>query len=104
MNPRILGPLRITFLLFLLFVFFSCPSSSQGIFQGFSGNFDLNYSFFSSKTKLASGETIKTETNTYNPRFTLNLNTNIFPNLKLDAGALFEGTLTKTGIEGTNNE
>jgi hypothetical protein len=104
MNPRILGPLRITFLLFLLFVFFPGSSSSQGIFQGFSGNFDLNYSFFSSKTKLASGETIKTETNTYNPRFTLNLNTNIFPNLKLDAGALFEGTLTKTRIEGTNNE
>ena len=68
---------------------------AQGIFQGISGSFDMNYSFFSSKTKEASGVTTKTETSTYNPRFTLYVNTTIFPNLRLDAGGIFEGNLTK---------
>ena len=77
---------------------------AQGIIQGFSGNVEFNYSLFSSKTKLSTGETVKTESTTYNPRVTLNLNTNIFPNLKLDAGALFEGYLTKTKIEDTSSK
>src|SRR4030067_276399 len=79
-------------------------SVAQGLIQGFSGNLDLNYSVFSSKTKPASGETTKTDTKNYSSRFTLNLNTNIFPNLKLDAGALFEGNLTKSKIDDFRSE
>ena len=88
----------------MLHLFFPGTVLSQGFIQGFSGNLEFNYSFLSSKTKLESGETTKTETITYNPRFTLNLNTNIFPNIKLDAGAIFEGDLTKTKIEDTRSE
>ena len=77
---------------------------AQGLIQGVSGNLEFNYSFYSSKTKLESGETTKTEAVIYNPRFTLNLNTIIFPTLKLDAGGIFEGDLTKTKIEDTRSE
>jgi hypothetical protein len=88
----------------MLLLFFPCPVLSQGLIQGFSGNLEFNYTFYSSKTKLESGETTKTEAVTYNPRITLNVNTNIFPNIKLDAGAIFEGDLTKTKIEDTRSE
>ena len=77
---------------------------TQGLIQGFSGNVEFNYNLFSSKTKLSTGETVKTESTTYNPRISLNVNTKIFPNLKLDAGALFEGNSTRSKLEDTRSE
>ena len=77
--------------------------SAQGLLQGINGLLDLNYSFFSSKTTDASGVTTKTETNTYNPRFSLSINTTILPKLRLDAGAVFEKNISilKTDFEDT---
>jgi hypothetical protein len=88
---------------FLILIFFPCTVSAQGLLQGISGLLDLNYSFFSSKTTDASGVTTKTETNTYNPRFTLSINTTILPKLRLDAGAVFEKNISilKTDFEDT---
>jgi hypothetical protein len=100
MNPKTLGP----FFLLPILVLLSAVASAQGLIQGFSGNLEFNYTILSTKTKLESGETIKTEAITYNPRFTLDLHTNIFPNVRLDAGAIFEGDLTKTKIESTHSD
>ena len=67
---------------------------AQGIFQGFSALLEFNYSFFSSKTTDASGVTTKFNTNTYNPRLTLSVNTDIFPKLNLNAGGVFEKNIS----------
>ena len=77
-------------IIILLFASLPDRGSAQGLLQGISGSLDLNYSLFSSKTTDASGVTTKTETNAYNPRFTLSINTNIFPNIRLNAGGVFE--------------
>jgi hypothetical protein len=69
-------------------------AEAQGIFQGFSALLEFNYSFVSSKTTDASGTTTKFNTNTYNPRLTLSVNTDIFPKLNLNAGGVFEKNIS----------
>ena len=70
---------------------------AQGVFQGTSGLLEFNYNFFSSKTTDQTGVTTKTEAINYNPRFTLDIDTKIFPNLRLHAGGI--GELIKTDVE-----
>ena len=74
----------------LILFLFPRVTLAQGVFQGFSGLLEFNYSFLSSKTTDASGVTTKFNTNTYNPRLTLAVNTDIFPKLNLNAGGVFE--------------
>ena len=74
-------------------------SRAQGLLQGVSGILEFNYSFLTSKTKDATGVTTKTEISNYNPRFTLNIDTKIFPNLRLHAGGIAE--LIKTDFVST---
>lgn len=83
----------------VLFLFFPVVSEAQGIFDSISGYFDINFFSSSSKSTDASGFTIKTDTIGYNPRFSLAINTQIFPNLNVSAG----GTVEKTISEGTLN-
>ncbi len=71
--------------------------NAQGLIQGISGLLEFNYSFFTSETKDATGVTTKTKTGSYNPRFTLNIDTRIFPNLRLHAGGIAE--LIKTDFD-----
>ena len=77
---------------------------AQGIFQGFSGLLEFNYSFLSSKTTDASGATTKFNTNTYNPRLTLSVNTDIFPKLNLNAGGVFEKNISIFSSEQENTK
>jgi len=70
----------------LILVSFPCVAAADSI----RGTLDLNYSFFSSKTEDASGVTTKTDTNQFNPRFALNIEKTLFPNLRLNAGGIFE--------------
>jgi len=95
LNPRTPESFRVA-LLVLLFVVLIWPrvASAQGLLQGVSGLLELNYSFFSTKTTDATGTTTTTTTNNFNPRVTLTVNTNIFPNLKLDAGIIVEKNIS----------
>jgi hypothetical protein len=68
---------------------------AQGLIEGVSGSWESNYSFLSSKTTDASGNTVKTNTQSANSRFQLDINTKIFPNLRLRAGGIAEGTWAK---------
>ena len=83
----------------LIFVLLPNQVNAQGIFRGFSGLLEFDYSFFSSKTTDASGATTKFSTNTYNPRLTLSLNTDIFPKLNLNAGAVLEKNISVVSSE-----
>ena len=75
---------------------------AQGLIQGISGALEFDYSFFSTKTKDATGVTTKTVANNYNPRFTLNIDTKIFPNLRLHAGGIVEANITDSKTGGTD--
>jgi hypothetical protein len=103
LNPRTLKPFRLALLLFL-FVSALSPriANAQGLLQGVRATLDLNYNFFSTKTKDATGVTTKTETNNFNPRFTLAVNTNIFPHLKLDAGVIVEKNISWFKTDGSS--
>ena len=76
----------------LILFFFTGVALAQGLIQGVSGSLESTYSFFNSKTTDASGNTVKTSTQTVNSRFQLDINTKIFPNLRLRAGGIAEGT------------
>jgi hypothetical protein len=95
MNPRTVESFRVAFFVLLLVVLiWPCAANAQGIFQGVSGLLEFDYSFLTTKTKDATGVTTKTETSNYNPRFTLNIDTKIYPNLRLHAGGIVEGNIT----------
>ncbi len=68
-------------------------SWGDGIFEGITGSVESSYSFVTTKTTDASGNTTKTKTNNYFERFTLNVNYNLFPKLNLNAGGTFEDTI-----------
>ncbi len=88
---------RLALCALLISISFPPMAMAQGLIQGISGLMEFNYSFFTSKTKDAGGVTTKTETGTYNPRLTLNIDTKIFPNLRLHAGGIAE--MIKTDFE-----
>ena len=73
----------------------------QGLINGVSGYLEFDYSFLSTKTKDATGAVTKTVTNTYDPRFSLNIDTLIFPNLRLNAGGYFEDDISNSKSNGT---
>ena len=88
----------------LLLLLLPCAANAQGVFQGFSGLLEFNYSFLSSKTTDASGVTTKFNSNTYNPRLTLSVNTDIFPKLNLNAGGVFEKNISIFSSEQENTK
>jgi hypothetical protein len=75
----------------LIFLLVPAVVGAQGLLQGISGSLEFNYSYLTSKITDATGNTVKTTTQTYNPRFQLDINTTIFPNLRLRAGGIAEG-------------
>ena len=75
-----------------MLLLFTSMANAQGLIQGISGSLESNYTFLSSKTTDASGNTIKTDTQFAGSRFQLDIDTKIFPNLRLRTGGIAEGT------------
>ena len=94
------------FALCALLIFFYLPGVvfAQGLLQGISGSLEFNYSFLSTKTTDASGNTTKTDVHGYNPIFRLDINTNIWPNLKLRAGGTVEGIIADINTNGVKSK
>lgn len=88
----------------LILLFLPGGANAQGVFQGISGILEYDYSFFSSKLTDAAGVTTKTESSTYNPRITLNIDTKIFPNLRLHAGGIAELIKSDLKTDGTDTK
>ena len=106
---RMLYALRVYKLLYalcpmLVLLFLPHETNAQGLLQGVSGLLELNYSFLSTKTTDSTGNTTKTTTNNFNPRVTLTVNTNIFPNLKLDAGIVVEKNISWLKTDGMSTK
>jgi hypothetical protein len=75
----------------MLLLLLPCVANAQGLIEGVSGSWESTYSLFNSKVTDALGNSIKTSTQSFIERFQLDINTNIFPNLKLRAGGIAEG-------------
>jgi hypothetical protein len=80
--------------IFLILVLLPSSALAQGLIEGVSGSWESNYSFLSSKTTDALGNTLKTNTHSAISRFQLDINTKIYPNLTLRAGGIAEGIWT----------
>ncbi len=88
----------------LVLLLWAGVANAQGLLSGITGYLESDYSFNSTKTTDSSGNTTKTESNTFNNRFTLNINTSIFPNLRLSAGALFEKDISLSKTDEMNTK
>jgi hypothetical protein len=88
----------------MLFLLFPVVSEAQGILQSVNGFFDLTFTTSSSKSTDSSGNTVKTDSIGYNPRFSLAINTQIFPNINLSAGGRVEEIVTRTSIDGVSTK
>ncbi len=75
-------------------------AEAQGLLQGVSGYLDFNFNTSSTKSTDSSGNTVKTDSMIYTPRFRLNVDTQIFPTLRLTAGGLIEGTVSESTTDG----
>lgn len=90
MNPRILRPFSLSLLLAFILAFLPGGVWADGV----NGSLDFLYSNVSSKTTDASGNAVKTETNSFNQRYSLLVDKTIYPNLSFTAGGLFEQDLS----------
>ena len=92
-------PLRFALCALLVYIFLPDVADAQGLFQGISGSLEYNYSFFDTQTSDVFGNKTETKSNNHNPRFTLNIDTKIYPNLTLHAGGVAEANISdvKTG-------
>ena len=84
----------------VLVLLYPAVSEAQGLFDSVSGFFDFTFYTSSIKSTDSSGNTVKTTQTGYHPRFSLAINTQIFPNLNLSAG----GTVETTIFKGTTND
>jgi hypothetical protein len=105
MNHRDFTLFRLVFLLSLFSLFF-LPGQvfGQGLLQGISGSVEFNYSFLSTKTTDASGNTVKTDVHGYNPKLILDVNTQIWPNLRFRTGGTFEGIIADINTNGVKTK
>jgi hypothetical protein len=78
------------------------PATSQGLVQGVSGYLEFDYSYLTTKTTDPFGNTTKTITQGYTPRFHLDINTMIFPNLRLRTGGVAEGIKADAKTDGVD--
>ena len=107
MGPKVFRmkhALRFALCALLLFSLLPCVANAQGLLSGITGYFESDYIFSSIKSTDSSGNTTKTESNAFNNRFTLNINTSIFPNLILSAGVLFEKDISLNKMDDTNTK
>ena len=83
--------LLIPFLLALILLVLPGGALAQGLIEGLSGSWESTYTFLNSDTTPTSGNTVKTNTQSFIERFQLDINTDIYPNLKLRAGGVARG-------------
>ena len=73
-----------------LLVVSDAADAQDGIFGNLQKSLDSSFSSISTKVTDASGVATTVETKNINPRLTLNLDSLVYPNLRLNAGGVFE--------------
>ncbi|MFB3885113.1 MAG: hypothetical protein ACE144_07775 [Thermodesulfobacteriota bacterium] len=93
---------RCSILYALCLVFLLLPE--VGLADSVHGTLDFNYSSITTKTTDATGNDTKTDSTTHNPRFTLNIDKTIYPNLRLIAGGMGERIVTDSETNGEDTK
>ena len=83
-----------------LTLFASSASAQEGIFAGMQKSVELTFSSLSTTTTFASGAVTKTDTTSVYPTVTLNLDGLLFPQLRVNAGGIFELNKLTTDTDG----
>jgi hypothetical protein len=78
--------------------------ASQVSADSITGTIESTFSTYTSKATDATGVTTKRDATNYNPRFTLNIEKWIYPNLRLSAGGFFEKSITDTETDGESTK
>lgn len=80
---------------------FGRPAAAQeGIFSGMQKGLEFRFSSTLTTITLPTGATTKTETKNIFPTLTLNMDSLIFPNLRLNAGGVFEVNVLSAKTDG----
>jgi hypothetical protein len=89
-------------LVFVSVVGAAVPARAQGgLFAGMQRSLELVTSATTTRTTLASGQTTTAETNSLVPAVRLNMDTLLYPHLRLNAGGVFELSRLVTTVNGT---
>lgn len=84
-------------------VLLAAPASAQeGLFSNMQKSVDLTYSSISSTTTSASGAVSRTDTNSLYPTVTLNLSGLFYPQVRVNAGGVFELNRMTTDTDGAS--
>ena len=73
-----------------LLVVSTVADAQDGIFGNLQKSLDSSFSSVSTRVTDVSGVSTTVETKNINPRLTLNLDSLVYPNLRLNAGGVFE--------------
>ena len=76
-------------------------SAQEGIFTGMQKGVEFRFNTVSSTTTLANGLVTKTKSRNLFPTATLNIDTLIYPNLRLNTGGVFEFNAFSTNVDGS---
>lgn len=88
----------------LLLLILPTMAEAQGIIQGVSGYSEFVFNTSSTKLTDSSGNTVKLNSTIYTERLRLNVDTEIFPTLRLTAGGLVEGNMSETKVDGVKGK
>ncbi len=81
------------------------PASAQeGIFTGMQKNVESVFSSVSTTTTFASGQVVKTDTTDVSPAFRITIDSLVYPNLRLNAGGVFEMDMFSTRTNGVTTD
>ena len=84
----------------VLGLFAPAAAAQEGLFAGMQKGLDFTFSSVATKTTFASGLVTKTETKNLFPALTLNMDALVYPNLRLNAGGVFEVSMASTNTDG----
>lgn len=84
----------------VLGLFAPAVAAQEGLFASMQKGLDFTFSSVATKTTFASGLVTKTETQNLFPRLTLNMDALVYPNLRLNAGGVFEVNMVSTRTAG----
>ncbi len=91
------GAAAFTCLVTAVLVLLAGPASAQeGVFAGMQKGVESVFSSVATTITFASGAVTRTTTTNVYPAFTLNMNTLLFPNVRLSAGGVFEVNMSST--------
>lgn len=99
---NLVRPVRVSFwAVFVVALFLVTGVARADILTGY---LEWDYNMLDSTTKTASAGSTKLKSDNFTQRYSLSLDTRLFPNLKLTSGAIFEDEMNWLNTDGSNSD